>query len=460
MVTALYSTVNSILPIISDTNEVIRYLSTNWPVFVCVITAAGFIFARFRFGVSVFQPLEEISYRQQAYKKEGKSEDFRKRMVQRHLSLGNQLITDFHLPAAREEFEYALGIDPVNTEAQFGLLKTRVFEPIADNDYDPDISARKIEQILDESPNDEHAKLFLGVLHMRLGTEQERTIARKFFREALDLDSKCTLAYINLGWIADVEGDPVQACEFYRKANEASPFNLTALNNLAYHLLRLGEYAESAEKSEEIVAINKNQLISYWNLSNALRLIGKLAEAERVLATARGLFSEEEVWKLKRNSVNWFFQTHDDGTGVLFETIDEKRCYTSYSLGATRLMLNDEDGARQVLSGIQHGACGRKALEFLAYQCTLCCRAHPEVEDPSQRLVKLLESISRPSLPLGDRGRDHRVKAKPANAGRSASLDTAATTKSGQLRGGRAILTLKRQRALGGHDKQVRRLSD
>ena len=38
---------------------------------------------------------------------------------------------------------------------------------------------------------------------------------------------------------------------------------------------------------------------------------------------------------------------------------------------------------------------------------------------------------------LDDLGRVRRVKAKPAGAGRFASLDTAATAKGGQLRGGR-----------------------
>ena len=377
-------------------DRAVRYVSQNWPVFAFLATAAGFFLARRRYKIPIIQPFEEIAHKQREYRRTEEQEAFRRRMLDRHLQLGNGLLSDYHLKAAREEFEYALGIDPNSVPAQLGLMKARVFEPILKNDYDPDVSVRRIQLILDELPGDKHALLFMGILHLRIGTHDDHEAARDYFRKALVVDDRLVPAWVNLGYMADVEHDPDRAMELYRKAYETSPWNLSALNNLAYHLVRSGNYAEAAHKCRVIIALNPNNLISYWNLSNALRLDGDLAGAEKVLMEANPLFQSDEQWDLGRNNTNWFFQTADDGSGVEFDSVAAKRAYTSYSLAATRLALGDDAGARSVLKSAAATDPDGKAAAFISYQLTLLGRLHSSHANVRTQFERML-SKARPS---------------------------------------------------------------
>jgi len=46
------------------------------------------------------------------------------------------------LDAAKNEFDEALKLDPLNLSARKGLFKSELFKPIVEGDYDPEIMER------------------------------------------------------------------------------------------------------------------------------------------------------------------------------------------------------------------------------------------------------------------------------------------------------------------------------
>lgn len=134
----------------------ISFLSSNWPLFLFLISIIVILIGWKFKGISIFQTLEEIAYKQENYRRVQKLRQFKNRMVIRNLKLGNSFLDAYNLEAAKTEFEKALNIDPTNIEAHLGLIKSEVFQPLEKDPayYDPDIAEKKIDLILKEKENE------------------------------------------------------------------------------------------------------------------------------------------------------------------------------------------------------------------------------------------------------------------------------------------------------------------
>jgi tetratricopeptide (TPR) repeat protein len=318
----------------------IVFISSNWVVFLFVFSILVVLIGRFVFGISIFQPLEEIARRQNEYRRKEVQEQYRTRMVRRHIDLGNRFLDVWQLDAARTDFVNALKLDPLNVEAQMGLFKAEVFTPILENDFDPEIAEKRLQMILRENENDRHALLYLGSVYMHI----EQGTALEFLQAALSQDSTLAAAYINMGLIFDMQNKPDDALAMYEKAAEFSEWNQMVLNNLGYEYIRKREYEKAIPKLELLLNLDNRCLIGYWNLSNAYRLCGAFDSAYLLQKQLIRLLSDPNVTSLSRNQGIWFFETGPD-SGVKFYSLPQKQCYSYYSLALTSFILGREDEA-------------------------------------------------------------------------------------------------------------------
>jgi tetratricopeptide (TPR) repeat protein len=296
------------------------------------------------FNVSPLQPLEEISFKQREYKRKEEQNEYRKRMVIRHLKLANSFLNVSQLEAAKIEFENALKLDPGNEDAHFGKLKAEVFEPIVNKDYDPEIAEKRLNLLLQERPNDPHIFVFLGDVYRNISHEQALT----FYKKASSVDPSVAAAYIGMATIYDMDKNSGEAIRMYEKALELSNWNQTYLNNLGYQYLQRKNYKEAINKYELLLKLDYRYLLTYYTLSSAHRLIGNLDHSYWYQKRLITLLDDAKVVSLPCNQGVWFF--HTDSRVVYFYDYPMRKCYAYYSAALTAHLKNDGGAANMYVN--------------------------------------------------------------------------------------------------------------
>ena len=90
--------------------------------------------------------------------------------------------------------------------------------------------------------------------------------AKKLYEKALQLNPGDAEAYINIGNIADLQGDYSTAIEQYKRAIEVKPASVNARFCLAVLYERHDMFDEAIEEYRQILARDPNHLKSLFNL--------------------------------------------------------------------------------------------------------------------------------------------------------------------------------------------------
>lgn len=316
-------------------------ISSNWPIFILSLSLFGVLIGWVIFDVSPLQPFEEIAFKQSEYRLSAEQESMKSEMVSRHLKLGNTFLNVMQLEAAKNEFEEALKLDPLNLSAQKGLFKSELFLPIMENDYDPEIMEKRLNLILEENPDDPHAYLFLGMLYKDINHEQALT----YYEKAIDKDPSIAAAYFGIGTIYDLQNKPDDAITMYEKALNLSKWNQPFLDNLGFQYCQRKEYQKSIQHYELLLRLNPRFLSAYYTISNAYRLTGNLEQARSDQEILIKLLDNKNVTSLKRNKEMWFYSFNSEC--VFFYDYPEKKFYAYYNLALTYYLLGNETEAIQ-----------------------------------------------------------------------------------------------------------------
>ncbi len=323
---------------------ILRFITGNWLVFLFFISVISATIGWVVFDISPFQPLEEIAIKQEEYKRKEQQLAYKKRMVSRHLELGNSLLNvsqlgEARLDEARKEFDKALELDPDNIEAHFGKLKAEIFDPTAKEEYAPELIEQKLNSVLKERPNDPHALVFLGDMYKNISKEQ----ALEYYKKAISKDPNVASAYQGMAIIYDMEKNSEQAMKMYEKAASLSKWNQTWLNNLGYQYLQRGDYKNAIEKYDLLLKLDPRYILTYYTLSNAYRLSGNLRYSYLYQEHVINLLNNEKVVSLERNQGQWFF--HTDTRVIYFYDYPMRKCYAYYNAALTAYLQYDDEKA-------------------------------------------------------------------------------------------------------------------
>jgi tetratricopeptide (TPR) repeat protein len=329
-------------------NQVIKFITSNWPIFLSGGSIISALAGLLIFDISPFQPLQEIAYKQAEYQRKEQQEELKKALVARHLQLGNLFLNDRHVDDAIIEFKAALELDPLNNEAQDGLFKSKFFEPIAARDYDPDIMEKKLKVLLERNPNDAHAFLFFGEIYHLIDGEK----AIEYYKKAMKRDPALTAAAsFGIGVIYTLQNKFDEAQKMYERACRLSPWNQQYLDNLSYQYYLNKEYDKAISHADSIIRLNGTYLAAYYTISKAYREKGKWDLAIFYQTQLVKLLQDTSVTFQKYNRDPWFFPI-DEGNGffpVYLTDVESKICYAYHDLALTCCLFQDVESARYIM---------------------------------------------------------------------------------------------------------------
>jgi tetratricopeptide (TPR) repeat protein len=319
--------------------EVITFSSANWPVLLFLLTVLGLVFGRLVYHISPFYWLEEIKQKQDDYRAKVRQEEFKLRMVSRHIELASALLDAYEIQAAKAEYQKALQLDSMNVEAQMGLLKSEIFLSIRRKDYSPQVAQKQLKLIQAENPDDKHALLFLGDVYSSI--DQDRAL--QYYTAALQQDPSLAIAYNNIGVIYDERCQFDKSSENYEKAAELAQWNTDILANVAYHSLRKKRYNEAINQFELLLRLDGKLLWAHWSLAQAYWLTGNIRAAYDWQRHLLRLLDDEEVTSLPLNRGQLLFHVGD--VPLYVYDLPQMRCYSYYSMALTCHLLGMREQA-------------------------------------------------------------------------------------------------------------------
>lgn len=330
--------------------ELLKWINANWAVLGLGISLLGILIARLLFDVSIFQPFDEIAAKQGEYREQEKQKKHQKIMVDRHLTLGSYFLSNSRYNAAKAEFNQVLKLDKMNPAAQMGLFKTGVFEAFMEKEFIPEVVERQIHFILEENPDDPHARVMYGNLYAQLKeydkAKEQYELALKSVDNPVDESDgkpvdKPASAYFGLGILYEKEDNLDRAIEMYEKAVTHSKWNERYLNNLASVYGKKGDYTNAIEHYELVLTLDYEYLLPYCEVALAYRLTNNLEMAGAYQFRLVSYLYDENFSGLDKNKGVWFFKT-DSKTVVSLYSLAEKRCYALYSLSMTLFLLRKD----------------------------------------------------------------------------------------------------------------------
>lgn len=390
----------------SEFLDVIHELSDNLGLIVLVGTIITALIGKFKYHISLFHPLHEIRQRQENY--EQRQENYKRtrglmilkeEMAKDYVALGNSLLNIIQLDAAKAEFEKGRSLDPVNQDAYIGILKSEIFQPILNKEptyYDIERTTKKIEILLKRDENDKHAYFFLG----EINRNYDKTKALENFKKVISIEPKTdldSLAYFGMAWIeATNNGNQgnEKACKYLETAEEKCKSNPVILNGLGYQYIIQKNYDLAIEKLTYLLEINPYVISAYWNIINAYRLANQFGNAHKYSIKLMNYIKNDNVFSLGPNCRSYFFMADDDGSGVYFKEIIEKRCYSYYTVALTcYLLISEEEGKKYLeeAKGLQH--CDKtSAQKYLKYNINCLKKENPIIISKLTEFEKLIES--------------------------------------------------------------------
>ena len=225
-----------------------------------------------------------------------------------------------------------------------GLFKAKMYESLDQQQYDPEVVEKRIRFILEENPNDPHAYVFLGDLYSRLDEPK----ALEYYKQARAIDPAVATAVFGLGVLYHKQGTLDEALRMYEQAVKRSPWNQKYLNNLAYLYYETKQYPKAVETYEKILQLDDKFLLSYHELANVYRLMGRLDDTIRYQEDLIALLDDQVIPTLEKNKIPWYF-TADGGRVYLYD-LPEKQCLAYYGLSVTLSLLERQTEAESFVN--------------------------------------------------------------------------------------------------------------
>jgi TolB-like protein len=198
-------------------------------------------------------------------------------------SCWNKGVTAENMAQAREFFERALMLDPVNIEALVGAAAVDVVSAglLMVDDFDARLAAAEttLIKVLSMSPQHARAHMYLGSVQilMKRAAQGIRECER-----ALALDRNLADAHGLIGWAKVLIGRGAEAEAHIQDAFRFSPRDTGAFRWMqwaGFTKLVLGADAEAVAWLRRSLEANRNYPLAHFHLAAALALLGSLEEA-------------------------------------------------------------------------------------------------------------------------------------------------------------------------------------
>jgi tetratricopeptide (TPR) repeat protein len=272
--------------------------------------------------------------------------------------LGNSLINVGRVAQARTEFEKALEIDPLNSDAQKRTMVCDLFlsvQNIDSSNSDPAVIDEKLSALIKDDSNAENPDdsrlsqlyAFRGVLFYY---RPEKAV--ESYQKAIRLNAENAVAYSGLSTNYYERGEFDRAEEEARKAWKVAERDPSLKANYADALLANGRYEEAAWQYYDVTQWDPNYIWPYHNAAATSRLIGDLNSSQWYYEQLIVMLEDKQITSLDRNQFGYSFtvgSAGEDWQVVYLYEPPEQRYYAFYGLALTfHLMGRAEDAESYV----------------------------------------------------------------------------------------------------------------
>jgi tetratricopeptide (TPR) repeat protein/arylsulfatase A-like enzyme len=185
-------------------------------------------------------------------------------------AIGTDYLSRMELDQARDAFDKALEIDPLNGDAHNGLARILIEEGKMEE------AQKELEVALRFLPNDRRV---LGTLAALNNKKKQYDEAVTLARRALEINENDAQALNGLGSALRNLGDLAGARQAFEKVLERNPRYVPCIINLAQVYLAERREEKAAELYERALAINPRQPMALFNLGTYKVSRGQTAEA-------------------------------------------------------------------------------------------------------------------------------------------------------------------------------------
>jgi tetratricopeptide (TPR) repeat protein len=315
----------------------LTFVASTWVVFFAVITFFTLLMGWILYGTSPLHSMERIAHEQTQQQREEAQANTKKEMGDYYVDLGNSLLNVGQAEAAQAEFEKALEVDALNTEAHEGALQADLFMYIQGDDYDKGIAERKLDELLERYPKDTNLLTFMGDVFSYYDNEE----ALKDYKKAVEINPNNAYAYSGMASIYYDQGKYDKNLEMAKKAYDLAPWDSILQHNYANALYGEGRYKDAIIQYEDLTSWDPQHLWAYHDLAQLYRLTDDLYMAQWSYEQFIAMLEDEEVTSLEKNQGGMTFTTGPDSYPVyLFENSD-MRYYAYYSIALTSYLLGN-----------------------------------------------------------------------------------------------------------------------
>jgi tetratricopeptide (TPR) repeat protein len=201
---------------------------------------------------------------------------------------------------------------------------------------------------LEYSPRFVEAWVNLGYVELRRGNFEQ---ARRDFARARELNQDIPAPHHALGVLADEERNGAEAERHYRAALKVDPGFAPARANLARLLYSRGQYENAREQFQRLVEVAPGAVEGWVGEAETLLQLGREAEAEAVVARARGRLGDEPALRILAARQLMALGEWDEAEAALAPLVgdaDRSRAGAAWAwIAVARVGKHDLAGARQ-----------------------------------------------------------------------------------------------------------------
>jgi tetratricopeptide (TPR) repeat protein len=322
--------------------RVLDFLASHWVIAIFLLSAGGAVIAWVLYGTSLLYRQEQLAREQFQARASAEIGD-------QYVDSANALLNVGQAEAAKAEFEKALTADPLNTEAQEGVMKSDLFIPIEEQQYDPGATEQKLRMFAETDPSDTHVWAFLGDVFRYYNSER----ALDNYQKAVAYDRDNAYAYSGMASLYYVEGKYDKSLEMAKKAYDLAPWDSSFKHNYANALYAKGRYQDAIAEYEDLIAWDWQYLWAHNGLAQLYRLTGSLNSAQGHYEQFIAILENEEVHSLERNQGGVLFPTGSSSKPVYLYENPEVRYYTYYSIALTACLRGHTEETESYMSKAQ-----------------------------------------------------------------------------------------------------------
>lgn len=225
-------------------------------------------------------------------------------------------------------------------EAELGLQKAKIAESVGTEKRE--IVEYQLRQLAAENPNDADVQTLLGKYSFSL---LEKETAESYYLKAIQLNSNIAEAHFGLCAVYEFDGkitDAVKECEEAIRLSKIKPTNYVI--NLAGLYLQQEKYKPALH----LIAKRDSRYLSVkFELAKIYLFTNELTQAIDFQTQVLAGLNDSKTMAVPENQSIWYFKSDFDN--VLLKTVDNKKCYVTYTLALSSYLNNALEDANNYI---------------------------------------------------------------------------------------------------------------